>query len=438
MLRLLCLGSLHSGVVLLIVLCVRSITTIGSIRVFGAGLLRTCGSALLLGVVLRVVVGCRVGGSQGRCDGRSWLCGCIGRVVAVRSIAASTAAALAVRAIAATVIVPVPTEAISSSVTIPSAISIAATAAIVSIASAIAAAIVSVSAAVAAVAGAWRARLELFVLLRDVGHEVLAQLLGLLHHVRVWASDVQVHGLFGLAACGVLDVTRSLTLDLHTAACLLLDVLDVGAAMADNLGAQVEAWDGLKGDGDLLFGPFALEHVSNMSYDKMVSSRGFLPGTYSTEFVSLNGVLLATLEPAFVHQLWEVLLHELLDLLDGLLKTLLCLACDMQVEWRVLDIFSSAKILFTIVQPGALTYGSSSHGLVGIVVASSGDILVKEQKRQFSVLLNKSGKCSGERWLHTSAGFIFDLEASRGGQQRPNRRFSSARKLLQASSVSQT
>ena len=32
-------------------------------------------------------------------------------------------------------------------------------------------------------------------------------------------------------------------LDLNTAARFLLDVLHVGAAMANNLGTQVEAWD---------------------------------------------------------------------------------------------------------------------------------------------------------------------------------------------------
>lgn len=55
------------------------------------------------------------------------------------------------------------------------------------------------------------------------------------------------------------EVAGSAALDLHAAARLLLNVLDIGTTVSHNLGAQVESMDGLQGDGDLLLGPFALE-----------------------------------------------------------------------------------------------------------------------------------------------------------------------------------
>lgn len=163
------------------------------------------------------------------------------------------------RAVAPAVVVPIATTvAIASTIPIPSAISIAT---IVSIA-AITAAIMVVSTAVAAVARPWRARLELLVLLRDVDHEIFAQFFGFLNHIGVRASDVQVHGLLSFTAGRILDISRALTLDLDSAASLLLDMLHVRATMAYNLGAEVEARNRLEGDGDLLLGPFALEILS--------------------------------------------------------------------------------------------------------------------------------------------------------------------------------
>lgn len=46
-----------------------------------------------------------------------------------------------------------------------------------------------------------RAGLELFVLLLDVLHQVLAKLLGFLDHLGIGSSDVQVHLVLTLAAC---------------------------------------------------------------------------------------------------------------------------------------------------------------------------------------------------------------------------------------------
>lgn len=58
--------------------------------------------------------------------------------------------------------------------------------------------------------------------------------------------------------------------------------------------------------------------------------------SYSAELVSLHSVLFPSLKSALVNQLWEILLHQLLDFLDGFLKALLCLACNMQIERRIL------------------------------------------------------------------------------------------------------
>lgn len=69
---------------------------------------------------------------------------------------------------------------------------------------------------------------------------------------------MQKHILIALAARRGFHITRPATLDLDTAAGLLLDVFDVGSAVSHNLGTEVEARDGFEADGDLLLGPFAL------------------------------------------------------------------------------------------------------------------------------------------------------------------------------------
>lgn len=245
------LGSLGRCIVLLIIVDISRIPSVGSIRIVGARLLAwLLGGRAVHGRILRVVVAtgrCASGRRRGDCGG---LGSRVGRVVRV-----AVAVALAVRSVSTAVVVPIATAvAISAAISIPSTITVAAVVPI----SAIASAKVAVSAAIAAVAGAWRTGLEILILLRDVDHEILAQLLGLLDHVGVRAGDVQVHGLLSLTAGRVLDIAGSLALDLHAAAGLLLDVLHVGATVAYDLGAQVEAGNGLEGDGDFLLRPFAL------------------------------------------------------------------------------------------------------------------------------------------------------------------------------------
>ena len=70
---------------------------------------------------------------------------------------------------------------------------------------------------------------------------------------------MQVHGLVTLSAGRRLNKSRATTFDLHAASGLLLDVFDVCATMADDLCPEVEAWDWLKVDGDLLVRPFSLK-----------------------------------------------------------------------------------------------------------------------------------------------------------------------------------
>lgn len=70
---------------------------------------------------------------------------------------------------------------------------------------------------------------------------------------------MKVHGLIALSVRPMLHETRVAAFNLHTASCLLLNVLDVGASVANYLCSQVKAWDRLEIDGYALFWPFALQ-----------------------------------------------------------------------------------------------------------------------------------------------------------------------------------
>jgi hypothetical protein len=126
-----------------------------------------------------------------------------------------------------------------------------------------------------------RAALELLILLSNVGQQVLTELLGFLHHLGIRATaqvsrimlagkgrylrDMQEHVLIALPTGGSFHVARAAALDLHTAAGLLLDMLDIGATMTNDLSTEVETRDGLKTNRDLLFRPFALFKVKQWS-----------------------------------------------------------------------------------------------------------------------------------------------------------------------------
>lgn len=144
---------------------------------------------------------------------------------------------------------------------------------------------------------------------------------------------MQEHRLITLPASAGFDESRAAALDLDTAASLLLDVLHVGATLADNLRTQVEPRNGFEIDGDTLIGPFALYIVSN--------ERLFLPNhggkAYATELVPLYLLFgFPAAEPTLINQVGELLLHEIVDDLYSLLKAFLTGAGHMKVERGVL------------------------------------------------------------------------------------------------------
>lgn len=73
---------------------------------------------------------------------------------------------------------------------------------------------------------------------------------------------MQIHLLIALVPSVVLHEARVAALDLYTASSLLLNVLDVGSTLTNDLGSEVEAWDGFEIYGNLFFGPFSLQTVN--------------------------------------------------------------------------------------------------------------------------------------------------------------------------------
>lgn len=69
---------------------------------------------------------------------------------------------------------------------------------------------------------------------------------------------MQVHGLVAFSAGANLSKPRATALYLDLATGLLLDMLDISAALTNNLCTEIESWNGIKVDRDALFGPFAL------------------------------------------------------------------------------------------------------------------------------------------------------------------------------------
>jgi hypothetical protein len=156
------------------------------------------------------------------------------------------------------------TSAIAAVSTAVSTTSISASIAAVAIAVAVAATVstvaIIVTAATSTSAAARAALLELLVLGANIGQEIETELFGTLNLVGVRASDVQIHGLITLVPGIVLHETRSTALNLDTASSLLLDMFDIGAALAYNLGTEVEARNGLEIHRNLLLWPFATTH----------------------------------------------------------------------------------------------------------------------------------------------------------------------------------
>lgn len=107
---------------------------------------------------------------------------------------------------------------------------------------------------------------------------------------------------------------RVSTLDLYTAAGLLLYVLHVGALLPHHLRSQVEARNWFEINWDLLLWP--------------------LP---SSIFVTLHLLRLPSSKPSLVDKIGKLLLHHLLYLGYSLLKAILRSARDMQIQRWVLQ-----------------------------------------------------------------------------------------------------
>ena len=78
----------------------------------------------------------------------------------------------------------------------------------------------------------------------------------------LWYSrNMQEHGLITFLPSARFDESRATALYLNTAAGLLLNMLDIRTALANNLSTQVESRNGLQVNWDALVGPFALYKV---------------------------------------------------------------------------------------------------------------------------------------------------------------------------------
>ena len=144
---------------------------------------------------------------------------------------------------------------------------------------------------------------------------------------------MQEQVLVSLTVSRLLEETRAAALDLDTAAGLVLDVLDVGAAMANHLGTKVEARNRLEVDGDLRLGPFTLPNVSFLQYFRRAWRY-----KYPSKFVALVVVRLPATETAFVHQLRKLLFLQLLNHGNGLFEAILAGTGDVQVKRGVLGV----------------------------------------------------------------------------------------------------
>jgi hypothetical protein len=120
---------------------------------------------------------------------------------------------------------------------------------------------------------------------------------------------MQIHVLIALAASALLQEAGATALDLDAAPGLLLNVLDVGTAMANNLRSEIEARNWLEINGYLLFGPFALYPCQHERPTRVLNI------FYSAKLISLHLLWLPSTEASLVNEVGKFLLHKLLDLL---------------------------------------------------------------------------------------------------------------------------
>ena len=140
---------------------------------------------------------------------------------------------------------------------------------------------------------------------------------------------MEIHRFIALSVCAMLHEARVAAFDLDTAASFLLDMLDISTTMTYHLCPKVEARDWLKINGNALFRPFSLQAVS--------SPRHLWIWTYSSEFITLNLIWLSTSKTSLIHEVWQLLLHKLIDLFYRFLKTVFRSAGDVKIEGRILS-----------------------------------------------------------------------------------------------------
>lgn len=59
--------------------------------------------------------------------------------------------------------------------------------------------------------------------------------------------------------------------------------------------------------------------------------------TYTSELISFDLFLIPTAEAAFIHEVGELLLHHILDFLDGLFQSNLAGTGHVEIQRRVLE-----------------------------------------------------------------------------------------------------
>ena len=139
---------------------------------------------------------------------------------------------------------------------------------------------------------------------------------------------MEIHRFIALLVCAMLYKARIAAFDLDTAASFLLDMLDVSTTVTYHLGPEVETRNWLEINGNALFWPFALQAVS-------------LPGqlriwAYSSKLITLDLIWLSTSETSLIHKVGQLLLHELINFLHRLLKTIFRSAGNVKIEGRIL------------------------------------------------------------------------------------------------------
>lgn len=75
----------------------------------------------------------------------------------------------------------------------------------------------------------------MFIILTNVGEEILTELLSLLHLLWLRSGHMKIHRLVGFLPSAVFHETASTTFDLDATASLLLNVFDVSTTLANHL-----------------------------------------------------------------------------------------------------------------------------------------------------------------------------------------------------------